>query len=440
MAAIRKVIREELDGLVGRLAGFGRASKAIDSQVRQLKKRYLELSERHIDMDGASRIWPAPALGIRLRITYPVASPPSVDYDRLMRLIGPVTFAKIFQVKGAEIDLAAAFCVGGKDAQGRGLEMDKQTLWSEHVAELGGTRATIYVDGGAWPTNPGHGAIGLVVISPDKQIVYRERKYLGTNFTNNDVEYAATLRAVELAKELGLVQADLRSDSQLVVNQIKGTYKIYSSKFDALIDRFHKLARGFQHVSLEWVPREENELANHQVALIRKMDWGPAAPVKKDGRDFLTQFLVNLLERNDVKVERVVEGYIHLAGIKIRPSPYYLRSNDRTVPSIEKDVWDAAQRMNQQTPVVIAWRPQGLHKTPLNWETLGILPREDFQLANDMQVEPLFAFVDDLKIIKSGDEVRGPTHGFRGSQIFLLEGSWRTTKEFLWFCPGGAIV
>lgn len=105
--SVRKAIREELDGLVGRLVGFSRASKAIDSQVRQLKKRFQELSERHIDMDGRSRIWPATPLGMRLRVTYPEASPPPVDYDRLMHVIGPVVFAKIFKVKGAEMDLEA---------------------------------------------------------------------------------------------------------------------------------------------------------------------------------------------------------------------------------------------------------------------------------------------------------------------------------------------
>lgn len=107
MVALRKEVREELDSITSHLVNLSREMKEIESLVKQLKARYLDLAERHVDMDSRSRIWPVDSLGMRARATYPEASPPSVDYDKLMRIIGSEVFAGIFTVKNAEMDLDA---------------------------------------------------------------------------------------------------------------------------------------------------------------------------------------------------------------------------------------------------------------------------------------------------------------------------------------------
>ncbi|HWL90479.1 MAG TPA: ribonuclease HI family protein, partial [Actinomycetota bacterium] len=87
--------------------------------------------------------------------------------------------------------------------------------------------------------------------------------------TNNVAEYTAVIEGLALAMELGARSVTLRSDSQLLINQLTGRYRVKAPHLQPLHRRARSLAAGFERVSFEHVPREENieadRLANEGV-------------------------------------------------------------------------------------------------------------------------------------------------------------------------------
>lgn len=300
--------------------------------------------------------------------------------------------------------------------------------WSECVAPLVGTRATIRTDGGAWPHNPGHGGLGVVVLSPDGIVVRLEWGYLGSPVSSNEAEYEAVWRALEIAEEMGLTHVDIRSDSQLVVRQLNGEWDILSAKFAGARETFKDRTDRFQKVTLEWIPREQNELANSLVTIVRGQDWGSVILSERvDGRDALGAFLIDLFNRNDIETQGYTGGYIYLAGCLVRPLPFYHREAGVCYPSVERIIFEEAKK--RRPPVIFAWRPQGMHAEAMTMEQIGRMPRE-VVMAQDDRVEPLFAFAGDLaERVPGGRKILG----YRGSRVVILEGPWRTTQEFFWW-------
>ena len=87
--------------------------------------------------------------------------------------------------------------------------------------------------------------------------------------TNNVAEYTAAIEGLALAKELGGRSVTLRSDSLLLISQLTGRYRVKSPHLQPLHRRARSIAAGFEQVSFEHVPREENveadRLANEGV-------------------------------------------------------------------------------------------------------------------------------------------------------------------------------
>jgi ribonuclease HI len=87
--------------------------------------------------------------------------------------------------------------------------------------------------------------------------------------TNNVAEYTAVIEGLSLAHDLGATSVWLRSDSQLLVNQLTGRYRVKSTHLQPLHRRARGLAAGFDRISFEHVPREQNgeadRLANEGV-------------------------------------------------------------------------------------------------------------------------------------------------------------------------------
>lgn len=125
-------------------------------------------------------------------------------------------------------------------------------------------RLTIHTDGGA-RGNPGPAAIG-VVIRQGHAVVGRYGEYIGKT-TNNQAEYRAVLAALEKAKSLGADEVDLFLDSELVVKQLKGEYKIKDKDLGPLFLAVWNLRQGFSRVTFSHIPREENHEAD---ALVNK--------------------------------------------------------------------------------------------------------------------------------------------------------------------------
>ncbi len=118
--------------------------------------------------------------------------------------------------------------------------------------------AAAAIDGGA-RGNPGEAGCGIVL-----RIGARREEhtlYLGTT-TNNVAEYAALLAALERARELGVTALEVTSDSLLLVEQMKGRYKVKAAHLKPLWLRARMLAAGLRTFSITHVPRDANRAAD----------------------------------------------------------------------------------------------------------------------------------------------------------------------------------
>ncbi|MBC8481789.1 MAG: phosphoribosylglycinamide formyltransferase [Planctomycetes bacterium] len=130
----------------------------------------------------------------------------------------------------------------------------------------------IFTDGGS-RGNPGPSAAGFVLKDKCGNQLYAAGIYLGKN-TNNFAEYSAIVKSLETASEIGAEKIRLYSDSELLVRQINGQYKVKSQTLRPLYTQVMELLSGFGGWSVEHVYREGNEFADELVnmALDKKAD------------------------------------------------------------------------------------------------------------------------------------------------------------------------
>lgn len=121
---------------------------------------------------------------------------------------------------------------------------------------------------GASRGNPGPAGIGVEITTEDGEVVAEIARGIGET-TNNVAEYTAVIEGLELAAELGVRTLTLRSDSQLLINQLTGRYRVKAPHLQPLHRRARSIAAGFERISFEHVPREKNveadRLANEGV-------------------------------------------------------------------------------------------------------------------------------------------------------------------------------
>ena len=121
-----------------------------------------------------------------------------------------------------------------------------------------------HVDG-ASRGNPGPASYAVVLYGPDGKTKFQVGKYLG-RATNNVAEYYGLITALDYALSQGIDRLLVRSDSELMVRQMQGRYKVNSADLKPLHERARKLSRGLAHFAIEHVRREQNreadELAN----------------------------------------------------------------------------------------------------------------------------------------------------------------------------------
>ncbi|MGM0590910.1 MAG: ribonuclease HI [Halobacteriota archaeon] len=122
-----------------------------------------------------------------------------------------------------------------------------------------GGRAHVYFDG-ASRGNPGPAAGGWVIVSSDG-IVAEGSERLGTT-TNNRAEYDALISALEIARDHGFDEVDVRGDSELVVKQVRGEYRTKQPELAERRVRVRELLDEFERWSIAHVPREINERAD----------------------------------------------------------------------------------------------------------------------------------------------------------------------------------
>src|SRR5580692_6944729 len=157
-----------------------------------------------------------------------------------------------------------------------------QRLFGEPVRQSAAHVA--YVDG-ASRGNPGPAAYAVVLQGPGGQTQFEIGKYFG-RATNNVAEYYGLIAALDAAQSRGVERLLIRSDSELLVRQMQGRYKVKSADLKPLHERAQKLARGFDYFAIEHVPREQNSeadaLANRALddtSRSRRETSSPAIPV-----------------------------------------------------------------------------------------------------------------------------------------------------------------
>jgi ribonuclease HI len=124
-------------------------------------------------------------------------------------------------------------------------------------------KLVVNVDGGA-RGNPGPAAIGAVVQAPDGEVLEERGERIGSA-TNNVAEYRALLLGIERAAELGARELELVGDSELIVRQVKGEYKVKDASLRELHAEVTRALRRFDRWSIRHVRREQNAEADRLV-------------------------------------------------------------------------------------------------------------------------------------------------------------------------------
>jgi ribonuclease HI len=124
-------------------------------------------------------------------------------------------------------------------------------------------KLVVNVDGGA-RGNPGPAAIGAVVQAPGGEVLEELGERIGVA-TNNVAEYRALLAGIERAAELGASELELVGDSELVVRQVKGEYKVKDATLRQLHAEVKRALRSFERWSIRHVRRAQNAEADRLV-------------------------------------------------------------------------------------------------------------------------------------------------------------------------------
>jgi ribonuclease HI len=121
----------------------------------------------------------------------------------------------------------------------------------------------LFADGGA-RGNPGPAASAAVLLDPGGDVVEEIGAYLGVA-TNNVAEWTALVLGLEAAAKRGVERLAVRLDSELVVKQLRGEYRVKHAALQPLYQRARQLLRRFAEVEVKHVPRAENALADRLV-------------------------------------------------------------------------------------------------------------------------------------------------------------------------------
>ena len=138
-----------------------------------------------------------------------------------------------------------------------------KSLFGEAAPELKPAAAAAYrlnIDG-ASRGNPGPAAYGVLIRDANGAAVAKLKKYIG-RFTNNVAEYYGLIAAMDYAQSHDLRAIRIESDSELLVKQMRGLYKVKSADLGPLYERAQKMSKGFASFRIDHVYREQNREAD----------------------------------------------------------------------------------------------------------------------------------------------------------------------------------
>jgi ribonuclease HI len=124
-------------------------------------------------------------------------------------------------------------------------------------------KARLWTDGGA-RGNPGPAAYAYVLEAEDGTVLEARGEAIGTA-TNNVAEYSALVAGLGRAAEAGVTDLEVRSDSELMVKQMRGEYRVKNKNLQELFLAASRSARSIGRVTFTHVRREHNELADRLV-------------------------------------------------------------------------------------------------------------------------------------------------------------------------------
>lgn len=124
-------------------------------------------------------------------------------------------------------------------------------------------KVTIYTDGGS-RNNPGPAATGIVIKNESGQVLAAYGEYLGIQ-TNNYAEYSAIISALKKAQELGATEVQCIADSKLVIEQLKGNWRVKEPTLQKLWLQAWNLLQSFKKYSLAHTLRAGNKEADAEV-------------------------------------------------------------------------------------------------------------------------------------------------------------------------------
>jgi ribonuclease HI len=119
---------------------------------------------------------------------------------------------------------------------------------------------SLFTDG-ACRGNPGQGGAGAVLMDRNGEVVGKAKKFLG-HCTNNIAEYRALILGLEAALERGAAVISIYLDSELLVRQIQGIYRVKNPDLKPLMVEIRDLLDRFETWKIEHVPRSKNALAD----------------------------------------------------------------------------------------------------------------------------------------------------------------------------------
>jgi ribonuclease HI/probable phosphoglycerate mutase len=138
--------------------------------------------------------------------------------------------------------------------------------WAEFADEpgeentVGEMSATLYCDG-ASRGNPGPSGAGIVLLDEHGELLFELSRFLDEG-TNNEAEYKALVRGLDAAVDLGIRSLHIFSDSELVVNQLLGSYRVRNPRLQPLFDEAMYRLQQFDDYAIFYVKRELNRQAD----------------------------------------------------------------------------------------------------------------------------------------------------------------------------------
>jgi len=132
---------------------------------------------------------------------------------------------------------------------------------------------------GASLGNPGPGGAGAILYDETNQVRAEISHYLGSRVTNNEAEYQGLLEGLKKAQEMGVRRIQIRMDSELVVRQVLGIYKVKNARLAVFFQEVMAVLANFDRYEIAHVRREYNREAD---ALASKAARAPSLNKKYD--------------------------------------------------------------------------------------------------------------------------------------------------------------